>query len=64
MLTKEVLHIKAITVRFSDKLHKALRHHLIDKDVSIQQYIIDLVKKDIQFNDEYDDPSDYAYKKN
>lgn len=47
----------------SDKLHKALKYHLIEKDISIQQYIISLIKKDICFKDEDDDLSDYLPKK-
>ena len=55
--------IKSITVRFSDKLHKALKYKLVEDEQSIQQYIIDLIKKDLHFNDKDDDLSDYLPKK-
>ena len=47
----------------SDKLHKKLKYHLIEKDISIQQYIIELIKMDIKMTDEEDDLSDYLPKK-
>ena len=55
--------IKAITLRMSDKLHKRLKYHLVEKDLSIQQYIISLIKKDIGMTDDEDDLSDYILKK-
>lgn len=54
--------IKAFTLRLSDKLHKAIKYHLIEKDKSIQQYLIELIKKDLDFNDDDDDLSDYTKK--
>lgn len=53
-------YIKAVNIRFSDKLHKALKIHVINKEQSIQDYVISLVKKDMNFKDEDDDLSDYS----
>ena len=55
--------IKAITVRFSDKLHKAIKYKTFETDTPIQQYIIYLIKKDLNFDDKDDDLSDYLPKK-
>ena len=54
--------IKAVTIRFSDKLHKTIKFHLIENEKSFQEYIISLVKKDLEFKDEDDDLSDYLKK--
>lgn len=58
----EVNIIKAFTLRLSDKLHKTIKYHLIEKDKSMQQYLIELIKKDLDFRDEDDDLSDYTKK--
>ena len=55
--------IKAITIRFSDKLHKALKIKLVQEGKSIQDYVIGLIKKDLNFTDDMDDLSDYLKKK-
>lgn len=47
----------------SDKLHKALKYYLLEKEIPIQQYIISLIKQDMKFKDEDDDLSDYLPKK-
>lgn len=54
--------IKAVSIRMSDNLHKALKYKLIEDDKSIQQYIIELIKRDLDFKDEDDDLSDYLPK--
>lgn len=43
----------------SDKLHKKLKTTLFEKEISIQQYLIGIIKKDLSFDDEDDDLSDY-----
>jgi len=58
-----VKNIKAISIRFSDKLHKAIKYKTLEEDKPIQQYIIDLIKKDLNFDDTDDDLSDYLPKK-
>ena len=40
--------MKAFTVRLDDEIHKELKHKLIDKDISMQKYINDLIKKDLE----------------
>ena len=60
---KEDRTIKAITIRFSDKLHKAIKYKLVEDDKSIQEYVISLIKKDLNFTDEMDDLTDYLPKK-
>ena len=52
--------IKAVSIRFSDKLHKALKLRCIEIDKSMQDYIVELIKKDLSFKD--DDLSDYLKK--
>lgn len=54
--------MKAFTLRLSDKLNKTLKHHLVEKELSMQQYIVALIKKDLNFSDEDDDLSDYTRK--
>lgn len=54
--------IKAATIRFSDKLHKALKLYLLENDVSLQEYVINIIKKDIGFIED-EDQSDYLPKK-
>lgn len=59
---KEVSDIKAFTLRLSDKLHKAIKYHLVEKEMSMQEYIIMLIKQDMKFSDQDDDLSDYTKK--
>jgi predicted DNA binding CopG/RHH family protein len=54
--------IKAISVRFSDKLHIAMKLKTVSKGETIQDYIISLIKQDLNFTDENDDLSDYQKK--
>jgi len=44
----------------SDKLHNIVKHYLVDQNKSLQQYIIELIKKDLNFSDDKDDLSDYT----
>lgn len=46
----------------SDVLHKAVKYKTFDEGISIQDYIITLIKKDLNFTDEQDDLSDYTKK--
>jgi len=39
--------MKQITIRLDDETHKALRYLSIDIDKSINEYVIDLIKKDL-----------------
>lgn len=55
--------IKSIAIRFSDKLHKAMKLKTVSEDSTIQDYVIGLIKKDLSFKDEDDDLSDYQAKK-
>ena len=59
---REVSDIKAFTLRLSDKLHKAIKYYLIEKEMSMQEYIITLIKQDMKFLDQDDDLSDYTKK--
>ncbi len=52
--------MKKFTVRFSDKLHKTVKHHLVDLDMPMQDYVIGLIKRDLKFDDSMDDLSDYS----
>jgi len=40
-----------------------MKYHLIETEQSIQEYVISLIKKDLNFKDEDDDLSDYLNKK-
>jgi len=51
MCTKVVRIIKAFNVRLSDKLHKAMKFYLLEHDLSAQEFIVSLIKKEIQYND-------------
>ena len=55
--------MKSITIRFSDELHKTMRRKLLEEDESVQQYIIRLVKNDLDFTKE-ENPDDYLKPKN
>lgn len=55
--------IKALSIRFSDKLHKAIKLKTVTDGLTIQNYIINLIKKDLNFTDIDDDLSDYQTKK-
>lgn len=54
--------IKAATIRFSDKLHTELKLKTVKDGTTIQDYIVRLVKQDLDFNDKDDDLSDYQKK--
>ncbi|WP_373845242.1 YlcI/YnfO family protein [Clostridium sp.] len=40
--------IKQISVRFDDELHKEVKYLLVDIDKSFNEYILDLVRKDLE----------------
>jgi len=44
----EVIYMGALTIRLDDALHKTLRHHSIDIDKSINEYITGLIKVDLE----------------
>ena len=58
-----MINIKAVTIRFSDKLHKTMKFKLLEDEKSVQDYIISLIKSDLNFTNEEDDLSDYLPKK-
>ncbi len=39
--------MKAMTIRLKDDFYKLIKKILIDKDISFQQYVLDLIEKDI-----------------
>lgn len=55
--------IKSVTIRFSDVLHKKMKFKLLEEEKSVQQYLIELIKKDLNFSDNEDDLDDYLPKK-
>jgi len=59
----EVMKIKATSIRFSDKLYKAMKYKTFETNQTIQNYVISLIKKDLNFDDKDDDLSDYLPKK-
>lgn len=50
--------MKRTTVRFSDKLYTVLKLKSVAEDVTIQDYIISVVKNDLGFTEE-ESPEDY-----
>ena len=58
-----MIKIKSATIRFSDKLHKAIKYKLLESEKSLQEYIIKLIKNDLKFTDDMDDLTDYTTKK-
>jgi len=44
-------------------LYKAIKYKTLETDQSIQNYIVNLVKEDLNFDDKDDDLSDYLPKK-
>lgn len=50
--------MKRTTVRFSDKLYMALKLKSVAEGITIQDYIISVVKDDLGFTEE-ESPEDY-----
>lgn len=50
--------MKRTTIRFSDKLYTALKLKSVAEDITIQDYVIGLVKNDVGFT-EAESPEDY-----
>ncbi|EDK35262.1 Hypothetical protein CKL_3259 [Clostridium kluyveri DSM 555] len=42
---------KGVTIRFSDELHTAMKLKTVKEQITIQDYIIKLVKNDLRFNE-------------
>lgn len=38
---------KALTVRIEEEEHKAIMKHLIDEGISFQEYVLELIRKDM-----------------
>lgn len=47
--------MKKLTIRMEDELHKKVRIKLIHEDKSLQGYIIDLIEKDIESDENKED---------
>lgn len=43
--------MKTITIRFEDAMHKKLKKQLVDDEVTFQNYIMNLVDKDMAKRD-------------
>lgn len=39
--------MKSLTVRIDDELHKELKFKMVENETTIQDYIVDLIKKDL-----------------
>lgn len=51
--------IKQVTIRLSDKLHKAIKLRLFEDEKSIQEFFVELAKEKLNFTDDMDDLKDY-----
>lgn len=40
--------MKAMTVKLTDEEYKIIKKHLIDQDKKFQQYVLELIKKDLK----------------
>lgn len=40
--------MKNFSLRIEDDLHKRLKHELVDREMSMQKYIISLIEKDLE----------------
>lgn len=45
---KEVNFLKTITLRVDDELHKKIKLETVKEEITIQNYITELVKKDLK----------------
>jgi predicted HicB family RNase H-like nuclease len=45
---KEVNNIKQLTIRLDDELHKQLKYLSVDIDKSLNEYISELIKQDME----------------
>lgn len=45
---KEVVTLKSLTVRVDDELHKQLKYKMIEEETTIQDYVMKLIKKDLE----------------
>lgn len=39
--------LKALTVRVDDELHKKLKFKMVEEETTIQDYVLNLIKKDL-----------------
>jgi predicted DNA binding CopG/RHH family protein len=39
---------KTITIRVEEDLHKQVKHRIIEKDMTLKDYLVDLIKKDLK----------------
>lgn len=49
-MDKELIEMKKTTVRIEDNLHKKIMKMLLDKDISFQEYVMNLIDKDMNPN--------------
>lgn len=48
---------KTITIRISKELHKDIKKEVADQEISIKDYIVSLIKRDL-YGDDYDGEDD------
>lgn len=46
---------KIVTIRLTDEIHKALKLKVLEKDTTIQQYLTELIRKDLNIISEKDE---------
>ncbi|MDO4721441.1 MAG: toxin-antitoxin system HicB family antitoxin [Peptostreptococcaceae bacterium] len=43
---------KTITIRIDEKLHRELKIHIAKENITLKDYLVELIKKDLYGNDE------------
>ena len=38
---------KTITIRVEEELHKEVKHRIIEKNMTLKEYLLDLIQKDL-----------------
>lgn len=38
---------KSITIRVEEELHKEIKHRIIEKNMTLKDYLLDLIQKDL-----------------
>lgn len=38
---------KSITIRVQEELHKEIKHRIIEKNMTLKDYLLDLIQKDL-----------------
>ncbi len=42
---------KTITIRVPEELHKAIKYRILEKNLTLKDYLVDLIQKDLKKED-------------